>query len=58
MTNDGTAPDAELVVQPFNAVDEQNDYEASASENTNLLPSSQVVDVHLFFIRFHGCSAT
>ena len=27
MTNDGTDPDAELVISPFNAVDEQNDYE-------------------------------
>ncbi|KAM5534128.1 hypothetical protein V8D89_012148 [Ganoderma adspersum] len=27
MTNDGTAPDAELVIHPFNAVEEQNDYE-------------------------------
>ncbi|KAI9060371.1 hypothetical protein FKP32DRAFT_1595452 [Trametes sanguinea] len=27
MTNDGTSSDAELVINPFNAVEEQNDYE-------------------------------
>lgn len=27
MTNDGTEPEAELVINPFNAVEEQNDYE-------------------------------
>lgn len=27
MTNDGTNSDADLVINPFNAVEEQNDYE-------------------------------
>ena len=27
MTNDGAEPEAELVINPFNAVEEQNDYE-------------------------------
>ncbi len=27
MTNEGTNSDAELVINPFNAVEEQNDYE-------------------------------
>ena len=45
MTNDGTAPDAELVIHPFNAVEEQNDYEVSARQNTGL-SSFSVVDVH------------
>ena len=27
MTNDGVDPEAELVINPFNAVEEQNDYE-------------------------------
>lgn len=44
MTNDGTAPDAELVIHPFNAVEEQNDYEVSARQNTGL-SSFSVVDV-------------
>lgn len=31
MTNDGTNADAELVINPFNAVEEQNDYEVRSS---------------------------
>ena len=27
LTNDGTEPEAELMISPFNAVEEQNDYE-------------------------------
>ena len=32
MTNDGTNSDAELVINPFNAVEEQNDYELGVEE--------------------------
>ena len=32
MTNDGTNSDAELVINPFNAVEEQNDYEVGVGE--------------------------
>ena len=32
MTNDGTNSDAELVINPFNAVEEQNDYEVGVEE--------------------------
>ena len=36
MTNDGTDPDAELVISPFNAVDEQNDYEVRTGASCGL----------------------
>ena len=32
MTNGGTNSDAELVINPFNAVEEQNDYEVGVEE--------------------------
>lgn len=36
MTNDGTNSDAELVITPFNAVDEQNDYEVRPHDSNQL----------------------
>lgn len=36
MTNDGTNSDAELVITPFNAVDEQNDYEVRPHDSNHL----------------------
>lgn len=37
MTNDGTNADAELVINPFNAVEEQNDYEVCTAGAAHII---------------------